>query len=449
MSRHNPVSRPVPTDASPWSFPTPHRFPVGEHGLRGLAYNLPGQHVISVSVGVPLPISFEPRGTEGVARLAAHMLTEGTQSLPTAEFIAAGERLGAMMGAMAGEKSITFDMQVPARNLVPALELMWECLTEPALGEPELDLALRQSLSSIDHARAHPAHRAGMELAALMFDENDRLHLPYSGTTESVGAITRADVADYVGSLGPTRSVVVIAGDLAGIDVESVLTDAFGQWTDGSRRPAQVEALGRYAPDWERIVVVDRPGSVQSELRIACPGPGRNVEGGWAPFPVLAYLMGGTTTSRLDAELRENRGYTYGVRAGFTPRDSGGLFQVSGSVRSEVTADAMRVALDILAQAADGFGEDETARGVGYLVKTAPAGYATADQVTDEAIARYLAGSDTDEVTRVLADTATLTPERLTEAWNRHITGDWGVVVLGDAETFVDELRELGPVTVR
>ena len=118
---------------------------------------------------------------------------------------------------------------------------------------------------------------------------------------------------------------------------------------------------------------------------VACPGPDRHVAQGWAPYPVLGFVVGGSPTARVDALLREEKGYTYGIRAAFRPRRVGGLFLVSGSVRSEVTGEAVRDLLAVLDGARDGFTEAECEQGRQYLVRTAPARYATADTVADEA----------------------------------------------------------------
>ncbi|SNV24006.1 Peptidase M16 inactive domain [Dermatophilus congolensis] len=438
------IPRPIPTAAPPWKFPTPERFTIGDHGLSAMAYHVPGQHILSLTLGIPLPISYEPRHVEGVARILADALTEGAGQLDTTAFTRAAERLGAVIRVMAGERSITCDVQVAARNIAPAVDLLRSCLQEPILAQKEIDLIVRQTIADLEAARAHPGQRAAEHFAALMFDPNDRLARPYPGTIETISAITREDIHAYYQALGPSGSAVAIAGDLCGIDVPEILTNAFGSWADGPARPQHVEPPGAYAPDWSRTVIVDRPGALQSEIRIGCPGPGRSVEGGWAPYPVLGYLMGGTTTSRLDAELREKRGYTYGIRAGFTPRDRGGIFQVNGAVRSEVTAAAIDCALDILNNAAHTFTAAETATGVDYLVKTAPGDYTIADNIADEAIAKFLAGSDTDEITRVLADMASMTPERLNDAWSRYIHGKWGIVIVGQADQFADTLRAAG-----
>lgn len=446
------TSRPVPAAPPEWSFPVPERLELpapaagadGSAPLTALAFDTPGQHIISVRLAIPLPVTHEPRRVEGIARVFAATLTEGSQAHEAMEFAELVERLGASIAVHSGERAILLDLDVPGRNLRPALELMVECLTQATFPEAEVAREVRRALAGIASSRAHPANRAAMEFAATYYAADDRLSRPFSGTTETVSAITRDDVLAYAGALGPSGSTVVIAGDLGGIDAATVLGEAFAGWADGPLRPESPVVPGELADDRNRIVVVDRPGSVQSELLVGCPGPDRRVEGGWAPYPVLSYLVGGTPNSRLDAELREKRGYTYGMRSSFRPRSRAGQFVTSGSVRTEVTSAAVEATLDILEAARDGFTTEETRSGVDFLVKTAPSRYETADMIADEAIGRALDGSDTAEITAVLRDTRTLTPERLAEAYRRYVDGAWTVVVVGDASAFADDLRALG-----
>ena len=121
----------------------------------------------------------------------------------------------------------------------------------------------------------------------------------------------------------------------------------------------------------------------QTELMIGAPGPDRRHPGGWAPYPLLGFLVGGSPTARIDAVLREDKGYTYGIRSTFRPRRRGGVFITAGSVRSEVTGDALRLLLDVLEHGREGFTQDEVDHAAQFLVLTAPSRYATADTIAD------------------------------------------------------------------
>jgi predicted Zn-dependent peptidase len=197
------------------------------------------------------------------------------------------------------------------------------------------------------------------------------------------------------------------------------------------------------------VVVVDRPGAVQTEIAVGCPGPDRSTPHGWAPYPVLSFVVGGSPTSRVDAVLREEKGYTYGIRTSFRPRVAGGTFVAQGSVRSEVTAEATELLLGILDTARDGFTDAELRTGTDFVSRTAPGRYATADAIADESAALALEGLPVDFTTRTLRDVAALSADDLRTAYRRVVDGEWSVVLVGDAEQIVPALdgRVPGPVT--
>ncbi|GMA38923.1 M16 family metallopeptidase [Mobilicoccus caccae] len=377
----------------------------------------------------------------------ARTLDEGAGEHDAEEMVELLERTGVAMHAGVGERGLAVDLDVPSRRLAEALELAVDVVTRPRFGEAEVRRHVRTRLAEIDQEDANPGMRAAREFAATFYADGTRASRPTAGSRETVAALTSEDVRAHHARLSPRGSTVVVAGDLRGLPVSRLVDSAFAGWS-GPGAQGEPEPLRR-ATDAARIVVVDRPGSVQSELYLGCAGPDRRVPGGWAPFPVLAYLLGGSPNARLDAVLREEKGYTYGMRAVSRPRTSGGLFIASGSVRTEVTAEALELTLGILDDAAQGFTAEETSAGVDFLALTAPGRYATADAVAAEAAARAFDGLGTAHTTQVLADTLALSAERVSQAYVDHIDRRRTVVIVGDADRIVGPLEALGhPVSV-
>jgi len=437
------VPRPEVGAPESWAFPEAARGRLG-NGLEVVSYDIPGQYVISVRLAVPVPLVSEPRGREGIGTIMARTLDEGTVRHTAEEFAELLERQGIALGAGASESGLGVDMDVAKGHLGDALALMSEAVREPAFPENEVSRHIRTRLAEIDHERAVPGQRAALAFIETYFDEAERASRPSAGTRASVAAITREElVAFHAAQVVPSGSTIVVAGDLAGVDVLHEVERAFGAWSGEPAAPLQPVAPRR-ADDADRIVFVDRPGSVQTELYLGCPGPDRRVEGGWAPFPVLAFVMGGSPNARIDAVLREDKGFTYGIRATFRPRRREGLFLVSGSVRADATVEGLGLLLDILDRGRDGFTAEETRAGVDFIHKTAPGRYATADAVADEASTMALEGLSTEFTTANLLDLATVDAGRLSAAYRRFVTGAWTVVVVGDAERYADGVRGLG-----
>lgn len=440
--------RPAVAPAPPWTFPVPVVTEL-DTGLRVVVYDVPGQHVWSLRLAIPAPLAGEPRELEGIGTIMARTLDEGSATYDVEQMAELLERRGVAMGAGVGERGFVVELDVTRRHVTGALELLAEALLRPSFPEAQVRRHVRTRLAEIDQERAHPGQRAAIGFAAAFYPAGDRLSRPTGGTAQTVERITRDDVAAYHAlTVRPGGATLVVAGDLGTLDVVAEVEQALAGWAPGSA-PA-TPAPKRPRPKKSRIVLVDRPGSVQSELYVGCPGPDRTVPGGWAPYPVLGYLLGGSPQARLDAVLREEKGYTYGVRCGFRPRRDGGLFIASGSVRTEVTAEALALMLDLLDGGREGFSEAEVAAGVDFLCHTAPGRYATADTVADEAAQRALEGLTTEHTTQVLREMRALTPKRLRRAYRDWIDGTWTSVVVGDAGALKKGLRRLdrGEMTI-
>ncbi|WP_230208849.1 pitrilysin family protein [Nostocoides sp. HKS02] len=324
-------AEPTPTDGrpevlppEPWAFPEPSRRTLA-NGLGLVSYDVPGQYVISVRVVVPFPLFVEPRPVEGVATMMARLLDEGTAEHTPEEFAELLERKGIAFGASVSDTGLGVAVDVPKARLGEALDLVRQTLADPVFPQSEVDRHLKTRLAEIEQERALAPQRAGREFLATYFDPADRASRPTGGTADTIRAMTRQDIAQFHRRhVGPLGATVVVAGDLAGLDCAALVEQTLGGWLPGEQVIAPAPTSATRAPDAARVVLVDRPGSVQSELVVGWSGPDRRAEGGWAAYPVLSFVVGGSPSARVDAVLREEKGYTYGIRSGFRPRRVGG-----------------------------------------------------------------------------------------------------------------------------
>lgn len=439
------AARPVVPAPAPWTQPVPTEV-VLDNGLRLATLDLPGQEVIAVRTLLPVSLADEARTEEGVTVMLARLLDEGAGDLDAEAFALALERHGAVLGAGAIDGGLSVDLDVPRRHLGPALELLSDAVTSPHLPEDEVRRVLRNRLAEYDHETTSAPHRAARQLIATMWDPTSRASRPTAGTPETIAALDPAALRRRHAALGPSGGSLVVTGNLAGLDVEGLVRRTLGSWRPPPSAPIDI-AAPRPAPGAVRTVLVDRPGSVQTEVAIGSPAPGR-ADPAWAAYPVLAYLLGGSPGARIDALLREEKGYTYGIRAAMRPRAVGGSFVVSGSVRSEVTVEALGLLLDVLATARDGFGPEELARGVDFITRATPGRWGTADAVADELSALALEGLPSDQPQRTLGAMRALEPEDLGRALGTLGPDGWTVVLVADADTVLEPLRAsgIGPV---
>lgn len=433
-------SRPIVSPPGAWRQPIPTltRTPLG---LTIAAHDLPGQRVASVRLTIPTSLASEDAGREGATLLMTRLLDEGCTGHSAEEFAVALERHGIVLAAGAIDGGVSVDLDVPARRLPEALALLGLAVREPTFPPDQVQRILRNRLAEIDHENSSAPHRAGREFLRTLWARGQRAAVPAGGTAESVAALTRDDLVARHTALGPQGATLVVAGHLAGIDLESIVVDAFAGW------PASEPAPPTVAPDvagsGNRIVLVDRPGSVQSELLVGAAGPDRR-DATWPAHPVLAYLLGGSPTARIDADLREAKGWTYGMRAAARPRVAGGSFVASGSVRSDVTAPALERLVAILEEARAGFAEGEVRAGIDFITRATPGRWGTADVVAEETAGLALEDLPWDFPQRTLERTLDLTPQDLSQAWSEIGREGWAIVVVGDAEAQEEPLRALG-----
>ncbi|MDF3290091.1 M16 family metallopeptidase [Streptomyces silvisoli] len=441
--------------AKPWAFPAPERGAL-PNGLTVLHCHRPGQRVIAVEVLLDAPLDAEPAGLEGVATIMSRAFSEGTDTLTAEEFAAELERCGATLDAHADHPGVRVQLEVPASRLEKALGLMADALRAPAFPEGEVSRLVKNRLDEIPHEMANPARRAAVALSAELFPAESRMSRPRQGTEETVADIDAAAVrAFYSAHVRPATATAVIVGDLTGIDLDAVLARTLGAWTGDTAAPRRMPPIS--ADDTARVVVVDRPGAVQTQVLIGRVGGDRH-DMAWPAQVLGTYCLGGTLTSRLDRVLREEKGYTYGVRAfgqvlRSAPDGSGAsLLAISGSVATDVTAPALADTWQVLRTLAkDGLTDEERDVAVQNLVGVAPLKYETAAAVADtlaDQVEQYLPDDFQARLYERLAATGTV--EATAAVVNAFAPDRMVVVLVGDASVIEQPVRELGigPVSV-
>ncbi|WP_375425299.1 M16 family metallopeptidase [uncultured Friedmanniella sp.] len=427
-----------------WSFPTPVRGTLS-NGISTLTYHRPGQHVAAVHLVLDLPLDAESRELEGVATMCARALDEGSRQHPGEEFAELMETEGAGFGvdlSLAGTQAV---LDVPVSRLDRALELFAEAVTSPALADSDVRRHVTLRLAEIEQTQANSAQAATHAFRATIFDRASRASRMNGGERETVAAVTPEAVRDFHRRCyGPAGATLVLAGDFGegfGEDPVALAERHLGGWRNDEQqrtdhRPPQ--------PGPRRLTVLDRPGAVQADVRLGAYGIDR-LDPRWADISVASYAMGGAFLSRLNAVLREDKGYTYGVRMNFGPLRSAGSFAVQGSFRTEVVADALAITRELLPVAAQPFTADEVREAVAYFVGVSPLRYATADGVADQAATQVLAGLPEDYVDRSLAALGDVTPDSATAAYESLVHLDeLSLVVVGDASVIAEPVRAAG-----
>jgi len=343
--------RPAPGAPRPYRFPdfVRHRLP---NGLGVWFVPLPDRELVSVHLLTDAGAATEEDAQGGVAALTAQLLVTGTRDLDAAAFAEATERLGIDVSSESSWDSARAGFASLGEHLDAGLELLAEMVLAPRLDEGEFDRLKAERLNDILQARAEPGRLADERFLAEVFADSVPYRRLSAGTPESVEPLTvDAARAFHASRYAPNVADIIVAGAFDPDAALAAIERLFGAWAGegpGHRRIQSIARGGR------RVLVVDRPGSVQSELRVGHLGIDR-LDARYFPAMVTAAMLGGVFGSRLNRRLREELGYTYGARASFDPRRSAGPFTATAAVQTEVTADAVRELLLLL----DGLRETE------------------------------------------------------------------------------------------
>ncbi|GAB3986877.1 pitrilysin family protein [Plantactinospora veratri] len=339
MSEPGPIlitERPPTGAARPYTFPTVVRRTVA--GGKVVAAHLPGHHLAVAVLLLDGGAGREPLGREGLSGVLAKALEEGTTRRDSTAYALALEGLGTELTIATDWDAFQVSVQVPVDRLPAAVELLAEAVRTPRLDPADITRVRDDEVTALRMYWANPGPRADAALRADLFGADQRPGRPMDGDPDSVAAVTVDDVTAFHAAWLTRFGTLLVVGDLDRIDLDLLGTTAFAG-ADGAVQPAG-PPLEVPVRDERRIILVDRPGSVQSTLRLGHPAPHR-AHPDHVPMTLAATVLGGAFTSRLNHLIREVRGYTYGIRAEFGHSRRFGRFVVSSGVQTAVTAPAL------------------------------------------------------------------------------------------------------------
>jgi zinc protease len=440
---------PSPGPLRPFHLPEVIETTVGELGLRFV----PDRRIPLVS-GVLVMGSGEAgveEGTEGLAALTGESLLGGTRGRSGADLAEALERQGTSFRVNTGWDATSLSFTCSAERLDDTLGLLAEVVREPTFPVDEVERVRRQRLASLAQRRADPSDLADDEADRVLYPAGHPWRRHLVGTEASLAGLTPDQAAARAREhLLPGGGGLVLAGDLGLDEARDMVDRHFGDWNGTPPRPPRLPDVR--TPRERRIVVRDRPGAVQSELRVVHPGPPRKSDA-YHALVVANAVLGGSFTSRLNLNLRERHGYTYGVRSGWSFRKRGGEFSVSTAVGTEVTVDALREAMqEVTLFLAEGPSEEEVSRARDYLAGVFPLRMETASQLASRVSELLALGLPSDTHHLYRDRIRAVTRDRAHAAMREHLDATRAPIVLcGDAAALRDGLEglSLGPVEVR
>lgn len=375
------AARPDAVTPRPYVFPEVRTASIGAGRI--VAAHLPGQPIAWLSVLLDGGALHEPAGLDGLARATAGLLDEGTAKRSADDFGTAVESLGGSWSVTTGWETARVSVDLPIREAAAGADLLAEAVRTPAFADTDVERYLADLVAAKHESFARPGPRAQLALRSALYGADARFGRLAGGDPESVAALDAEAVRAFHATWLRHAGTLLVAGDLDRLDLDALGQAIFGDFPrSGAQRIATPVALS----EPQRLVIADRPGAVQSTLRIGHPAVTR-AQAAQQGVDVVALrlaatILGGSFTSRLNHELREVKGYTYGAHAGFDFGRPAGIFSFEAEVRTDATVEAVADTLRVIGEYLDGGATaQELEKTRAYLAGATPIGLQTAGAV--------------------------------------------------------------------
>lgn len=328
------------------------RFPAFEektlaNGLRVVAIEHHETPAVSAQLILPAGKVYEPAAKAGLASATAELLTQGTQSRSAQDIAGAIDSVGGNLSTNASSDAGVVAVRVTSDQLDLGLELLADVVLRPSFPQEEIERWRRQALNALQIQQNDPNYVADVAFLRALFGAHP-YGQPSAGTPESLRGLTREDLtAFHQRQYVPNGAILAIVGDIRPADAFARAERAFGAWKKGEEPKAPAVTPGSTGAGGRRIVVVDKPDAVQTQVRVGhLTIPYKDP----ALFAAEVYnsVAGGGSNARLYEEVRRKRGLSYGAYSDLSPRRMAGSFMATTSTKTESTVEALEQVLGVL-----------------------------------------------------------------------------------------------------
>jgi zinc protease len=440
---------PKPGQASPIQLPMPASFQLA-NGLTVYLNARPGLPVVAANLVVKTGSGANPPNKSGLANYTAAMLDQGTASRSALQIADQVAQLGASLRTTSTMDSTQTRGTSLRRNFEGLLELIADVNRHPSFPAQEIERQRASRLGSLAQQRETPSAVANVAMFAALYGTSHPYGFAELGTEASNKAMTREDLQSFWSqNFVPNNAALIVSGQITETELRPLVEKAFGDWARGTpSSPAQANPSTTAA----RLVIVDKPGSAQTEVRVAMIGAPRSTPD-YEALRVMNEELGGLFSSRINLNLREDHGYTYGASSQFVFRRSAGPFLVATAVRTDVTAPAVTEILKEVRRMRDtAMTNDELTMAKDSLIRSMPSDFQTSDDVTATTAAIYVYDLGLDYFSKYRTRLTSVTTDQAKAAAEKYIVPDKLVVVaVGDRSKINAGLQalKLGSVEVR
>ncbi|MGZ8288926.1 MAG: M16 family metallopeptidase [Telluria sp.] len=391
-------------------------------------------------------LAADDKAHPGFAKLLAGLLNEGTTKRDSRAIAETAQGYGGSVAASPGVDGITVFANALTSNAGPMMNLLAEVARQPSFPAKEVELAKANALQSLKVSETTPRFRAERAISKAIFGDH-----PYGNTTETAESITSTTEellrTEHAKRFRPERSLLVITGRISQADAMKFAQAAFGDWkVDG---PAVAELAPATVVPKPVRVLLQRNGSVQSTVRLGGPGiPATSAD--YVPLRLTSTIIGGGFSSRVNTNLREEKGYTYGASAGARTMHKGGGIVGGADVRNEVTGAALSEYMkEYRRLGADLVPADEMSMNKRYVAGT----YLVQNQLQRSVAAtlanNWLIGLPSEFLGQFVPAIQKVTPEQVRDMGKKYFSPEaQSIVVVGDNAAVTEQLKQYGEFTV-
>lgn len=434
-------SPPPPLAMKQVDFP-PYEIRTMANGLRVLVVSHHEEPSVSFRLLVRAGAVQEPPDKPGVASFVAALLNQGTTTKSSAEIATIIDSAGGLIGVGSGNELAYVNGAVVKDRTDVALSLIADIAQRPAFAPSEIALQQRQAISSLQVAYDDPNYIAGLVFDKLVFGSHP-YGRPTQGTPASIAQLTRDDLVQFHRTwFVPNNALLAIVGDLTADEAFAAAEKAFGGWARG-----EVPAVTTPDPPApaRRIVVVDRPGSAQTEIRVGHRAIQRT-HPDYVTFDMAIRILGGEGANRLFGVLRSDRALTYGAAAELHTFRTSGQVIAETDTRTAGTSESLRLMVDEFWRLQrETVGSAELKGAQDFIAGNFPLSIETPSAIAEQVLARLFYGLDPSEIETYVDRVSRTTPGDIQRVSRVLLRPDaLTIVLVGDASAFANDLRSMG-----
>lgn len=418
--------------------------------------------LVQVNLVVHAGADDDPPGKFGVSSMTAAMLDEGAGSRTALQISDAIDFLGGELSATSGYDASAVRLNVPVARLADALPIMADVAVRPMFPDEELERVRQERVTALTEARDDPAALVPLAFARAVYGPIHRYGVSASGGMRALKSFTTADLRSFHSAMyQPGNATLVVVGDTTADAVMPLLEKAFGSWPQ-TATVKRIPVPPAKQLSQRTVYLVDVPNAAQSQIRIGWVGVARNTPD-YFTLQVLNTILGGSFSSRLNQNLREEHGYTYGAGSAFDMRLAPGPFLAAAGVQTDKTADALKEFFNELTNISKpsgaaatpagrgGVTADELMRAKNYIALGFPSEFETIGDLASRVESMVTYALPDDYYERYVPNIETVTLDQVQNAAEMYIQpGHFAVVVVGDRTRIEPGIRalKLGPIRV-